>query len=190
MQTSENPFMISISYHLSTSPELVRSVGAKSWVILYELIVLWPGVTTMTENLLYHIQVKVSDIWGSSLHTLATKANTAQENVTIQRGLYTSWVIPYGLSISPWIPYRLFFGWVSSHFFSPYPLWNPWNFQWILFVNPCTSPYGIFRDLIRIVINVFKHNLIPLFVYNKWKNNNCMPQELNPGLGNTCSQML
>jgi hypothetical protein len=29
--------------------------------------------------------------------------------------------------------------------------------------------HGILRDLVRIVINAFKHNLIPLFVYNKVK---------------------
>jgi hypothetical protein len=34
------------------------------------------------------------------------------------------------------------------------------------------SIHGILRDLIRIVINAFKHNLIPLFVYNKVKKNN------------------
>jgi hypothetical protein len=33
--------------------------------------------------------------------------------------------------------------------------------------NPCTSPYGILRDLIRIVMNVFKYNLIPLlYIYS------------------------
>jgi len=57
-------------------------------------------------------------------------------------GLYTPWVIPYGL----------FFGWVSSHFFSPYPLWNPYGFHGTFHV----------RNLIRIVMNVFKFNLTPL----------------------------
>jgi hypothetical protein len=34
-------------------------------------------------------------------------------------------------------------------------IWIPW-----------TIPHGILRDLIRIAINVFKHNLIPLlYIY-------------------------
>jgi len=46
MQTSRNPFMVSILYHLSTSLGFVRFVGAELHVILYGLIVLWPGATT------------------------------------------------------------------------------------------------------------------------------------------------
>jgi hypothetical protein len=43
------------------------------------------------ENLLYHIQVKISDMQGSGLYTSTTRANTAQEDVAIQTEHLSLW---------------------------------------------------------------------------------------------------
>jgi hypothetical protein len=71
-----------------------------------------------------------------------------------------------------------------------YSIWNPWNSPygihgtfhmdqsiWIPWNSPhrtvhMDSIHGILRDLIRIVMNVFKYNLIPLlYIYSKEKKN-------------------
>jgi len=49
--------------------------------------------------------------------------------------IWTGWIS----TPSPWISYGLFFGWVPSHFFSPYPLWNPYGLS-----MEYTIPYGFY----------------------------------------------
>jgi hypothetical protein len=51
-----------------------------------------------------------------------------------------------------------------------YSIWIPWNI-----------PYGMVRDLIRILMNVIIYGLIPLYYIYKVKKKNCIPWELNTG---------
>jgi hypothetical protein len=77
-------------------------------------------------------------------------------------------------------------------------IWIPWNFQiqipWTIPIwIPWTIPHGILRDLIRIEINVFKFNVIPLlYIYiseKKMHNARIEPWRSVAHANTRCSQL-